>query len=250
MESHMKRYCVLDEIRGVTLFSMILYHGAWDMVYIFYKNWEWYESMIGYVWQQSICWTFIVLSGFCWSLGKRKWKRGCVVFAGGALITAVTLFFMPQNRVIFGVLTLLGTCMLLMIPLHKYLRKINPLIGLCVSILFFLLLRNVSSGYIGFEKWNLFAIPHRFYRNYVTAYLGFPQPAFFSTDYFPVIPWIFLFLTGYFLYGIAEKRKLFKYLVQERIRAIGWIGRHSFPIYLLHQPVLYAVLTILFGRNQ
>jgi len=246
----MKRYYVLDEIRGITLLSMILYHGVWDMVYIFYKNWEWYESMIGYVWQQSICWTFILLSGFCWSLGKRKWKRGGMVFAGGAVITAVTFFFMPQNRVIYGVLTLLGTCMLLMIPLHKCLKKVNPLPGLCVSVLFFILLRNVSRGYIGFEEWNLFAVPAVFYRNYLTAYLGFPQPAFFSTDYFPVFPWIFLFLSGYFLYGIAEKKGFLKYLAPERMAVAGWIGRHSFPIYLLHQPVLYFVLTIFLGKNQ
>jgi len=243
----MKRYYVLDEIRGITLLSMILYHAAWDMVYLFHRDWMWYESWIGYVWQQSICWTFILLSGFCWSLGKRKWKRGIIVFAGGILITVVTLIVMPQNRVVFGVLTLLGTCMLLMIPLHKLLGKINPVAGICVSVFLFVFLRNISRGYIGFEGWNLFAVPGGLYRNYFTAYLGFPHPAFFSTDYFPVFPWIFLFLTGYFLYGIAERRKLFPYLMPERIAVTGWIGRHSLPIYLLHQPFLYLVLTILFG---
>lgn len=165
------------------------------------------------------------------------------------MITAVTLLAMPQNRVIFGVLTLLGTCMILMIPIHKIVKGLSPMIGMCISVLFFVLLRNVSRGYIGFEDWNLCTIPSGFYRNYLTAYLGFPQPVFFSTDYFPVIPWIFLFLIGYFLYGAAEKRKLFKFLMPKRVAVIGWIGKHSFPIYLLHQPVLYVVLTVLFGRN-
>lgn len=246
----MKRYYVLDEIRGITLISMILYHAAWDMVYLFHRDWTWYESATGYIWQQSICWTFILLSGFCWSLGKRKWKRGMTVFGGGILITTVTLLVMPENRVIFGVLTLLGTCMLLMIPLHRILKNVNPAVGLGVSLFLFMSLRNISSGYIGFEKWNLFAVPVALYRNYLTAYLGFPQRTFFSTDYFPVFPWIFLFLAGYFLYGIVEKKELFPYLLPKRMAVTGWIGRHSFPIYLLHQPILYLALTVFLGQSQ
>ena len=64
-----QRCRALDWIRGITLVSMILYHGAWDLVYLFGANWDWYRSKGAYVWQQSICWTFILLSGFCWALG-------------------------------------------------------------------------------------------------------------------------------------------------------------------------------------
>lgn len=242
----MKRYHVLDEIRGLTLISMILYHASWDMVYLFGKNWIWFESTAGYVWQQSICWTFILLSGFCWSLGREKLKRGGMVFGGGMLVTAVTLLFMPQNRVVFGVLTLLGSCMLLMIPLHKILKKVHPLIGLGVSAVFFVVFREITHGflwYIGADGWKRYRMPGWLYRNDVTAYFGMPHDRFFSTDYFPVFPWIFLFLIGYFLYGIAEKRALFGYLQPQRLKAAGWIGRHSFPIYLLHQPVVYMALS-------
>lgn len=243
----MKRYHVLDEIRGLTLVSMILYHASWDMVYIFHRNWIWYESAVGYVWQQSICWTFILLSGFCWSLGREKLKRGGMVFGGGMLVTTVTLLFMPQNRVVFGVLTLLGSCMLLMIPLHKILKKVHPLIGLGVSAVFFVVFREITNGflwYIGADGWKRYRMPDCLYRNYITAYFGMPHDSFFSTDYFPVFPWIFLFLIGYFLYRIAEKKALFKYLLPQRLKAAGWIGRHSFPIYLLHQPIVYTALSV------
>ena len=76
----MKRYHVLDEIRGLTLISMILYHASWDMVYLFGKNWIWFESTAGYVWQQSICISFILLSGFCWNFGRKKLKRVIILF--------------------------------------------------------------------------------------------------------------------------------------------------------------------------
>ena len=58
-----ERRQTLDAVRGCALASMILYHAAWDLVYIFGVSWPWYRGMGAYVWQQSICWTFILLSG-------------------------------------------------------------------------------------------------------------------------------------------------------------------------------------------
>lgn len=48
----MKRYRILDHIRGVTLLSMIVYHAIWDLVYIFDMRLDWYKTEIGYAWQQ------------------------------------------------------------------------------------------------------------------------------------------------------------------------------------------------------
>ena len=59
-----QRYGIFDGIRGITLLSMIIYHGAWDLVYIYGVKWDWYRGAGAYLWQQSICWTFILLSGF------------------------------------------------------------------------------------------------------------------------------------------------------------------------------------------
>ena len=124
--------------RGIALLNMIAYHAAWDLVYIYGTDWGWYRSEGAYVWQQGICWTFIFLSGFCWSLGSHVWKRGITVFLGGAVITLVTLLVMPQNRVVFGVLTLIGSCMLLMNVLDRWLRRVRPGVGMAVcGLLFF-----------------------------------------------------------------------------------------------------------------
>ena len=116
------RLDLLDSIRGATLLSMAAYHAVWDLVYLFGVQWDWYKGGLGFLWQQSICWTFIFLSGFCWPLGRRPLKRGLTVLAGGAAVTLVTVLAMPESRVVFGVLTLLGACALLLIPLEKLLR--------------------------------------------------------------------------------------------------------------------------------
>ena len=64
----MNRYYFLDRLRGITVVSMVAYHGIWDLVHIFHINISWFNDVIGYIWQQSICYTFILLSGFCWSV--------------------------------------------------------------------------------------------------------------------------------------------------------------------------------------
>ena len=117
------RYYALDGIRGLALLNMITYHAVWDLVYLFDINLQWYQSEGAYIWQQCICWTFIFLSGFCEPLGKKKLKRGIIIFSLGFLIVVTTLIALPQNRVRFGVLTLIGSCMLLMIPAEKVLQK-------------------------------------------------------------------------------------------------------------------------------
>ena len=123
MHTVRRRYHGLDTLRGVTLVSMMAYHACWDLVYIFGMDWDWYESFGAYLWQQSICWTFILLSGYCVQMGRHRLRRGLLAFGGGALVSAVTFFFMPEDLVFWGVLSLLGAAVLLTIPLEGLLWR-------------------------------------------------------------------------------------------------------------------------------
>lgn len=241
-----KRYEKLDGIRGIALMNMIAYHTVWDLVYLYQMDWTWYKSEGAYIWQQGICWTFIFLSGFCWPLGRHAFRRGVTVFLGGAVIMLVTLAAMPHNRVVFGVLTLIGTCMLLMNVLDRWLRRLSACGGLLVSGTLFFLTRNINEGYLGFEKWNLIQLPSCLYANIFTAYLGCPQKGFYSTDYFSLIPWAFLFAAGYFTYQMLCGKRIMQFLEKGALRPLEMLGKHSFEIYMIHQPVIYAVLELVF----
>lgn len=244
-ENKAGRYHLLDSIRGITLLSMICYHGIWDLVYLYGREWSWYKGTGAYVWQQSICWSFIFLSGFCWPLGTKPLKRGLTVFAGGGLVSAVTCLIMPESRVIFGVLSFIGSCMLLMIPLDKLLKKLLPEAGICLSLILFVLTRNINRGFLGFEALDLVKLPASWYRGMIPTFLGFMSPDFFSTDYFSLFPWCFLFISGYYLHHIIAEKNIFRLsFFQWKLPFAGFLGRHSLLIYLLHQPVLYLVLTI------
>lgn len=245
-----KRYKKLDGIRGIALLNMIAYHAVWDMVYLYHFQWEWYKSVWGFVWQQGICWTFIFLSGFCLPLGRYPFKRGVTVFLGGAVITAVTLVLMPQNRVIFGVLTLTGSCMLIFAVFDRWygkrLSKYTAALGLAVSAALFGITRNVNAGYLGFGNLQIAKLPEGLYANLFTTYLGFAEHDFYSTDYFSLFPWLFLFSAGYFLFRCLEGSRFMECIREGKAASIEWIGRHSLVIYMLHQPVLYLVLELLF----
>ena len=107
------RYQLLDTLRGLCLLNMVAYHGMYDLVDIFGLPSSWYWGLPGYLWQQSICWTFILLSGMCWQLSRHHLKRGLILVGCGAAITLVTLVVMPSQRILYGVLNLLGLCALL-----------------------------------------------------------------------------------------------------------------------------------------
>ena len=93
------RYALLDELRGLDLLSMIGYHACWDLIFLFGMSAAWYTGWQGHLWQQSICWVFILLSGFCLPLGHRPLRRGLIVSGAGVLVTAVTLLFMPEDQI-------------------------------------------------------------------------------------------------------------------------------------------------------
>lgn len=71
---------------------------------------------------------------------------------------------------------------------------------------------------------------------------GFSRPAFASSDYFALLPWLFLFWTGFYLYRLRPEIPA---LPDIRLPGLSVISRHSLLLYLLHQPVLYAALVLL-----
>lgn len=206
------RYALLDELRGLDLISMMLFHVCWDLVFLFDMNMGWYAGTPGRLWQQAICWVFILLSGFCAPFGRHMLRRGVTVFAAGALVTAVTLVFMPGGRVVFGVLTFLGTAMLLTGVLEPLLKKVMPAVGLAVSAVLFAVCYPVGSGWVGLGGGKL------------------------------MLPWLFLFWVGYYLHKAVGRRRM-EPLRRPVCPALGWMGRHSLLLYLLHQPVIYGVLS-------
>ena len=237
-----QRLIALDALRGLALVQMILYHALWDGVFLFGWNIPLFHTNAAFVWQQVICCTFILLSGFCLFFSRRPVRHGLVVFGWGGVLSLVTLLIMPENRVLFGVLTLLGSCMVLVGLTARWLKNLPSLPCAIVCFILFCFTRNSAAGSWGLGAFSL-SLPASWYKSWISTYLGFPMAGFFSTDYFPLIPWLFLFCLGFFLHGICQQKPALLRIFQQFPEPIlPWIGQHSLVIYLLHQPVIYLTV--------
>ncbi len=260
--AHAERYSLIDTFRGITILSMICYHGIWDLVFVLDISLPWYTGEAGFIWQQTICWSFILLSGFCMQFSRNYVRNGLQLLLISSLITLITALFLPQERIIFGVLTLLGVSMLLTAGL-KSLRKFivrkkpayfpahymaHPHWGwlLLASGSAFVLLRDINQGYLGFGDWRWIRLPRQLYHGFFMTFLGFEEKGFFSTDYFSLLPWYLLFLAGYALGGLSlSKGWLSASAWKKKIKMPAFLGRHSLLIYLLHQPLLFGIAQLL-----
>lgn len=240
------RYDFLDSLRGLLLLGMIVYHFFWDLVYLFQVELPWFQSTACYWWQQSFCWLFSFLSGFCWPLGQHPVRRGLQVMAGGVLVAVFTHFFVPEQAIVFGILVFLGSAMLLLAAVEGLAVKVRPGWGLFANAVLFVLTRNINEGYIGFEQWNLAQLPTVLYKNKLTTYLGFTEAGFASSDYFSLFPWIFLYLAGYYAFHIIACHGRLPAFFRRGSGSLSCFGRRSLSVYLLHQPLLYLLLALAF----
>ena len=136
--------------------------------------------------------------------------------------------------------------MLLLIPLDRPLKRLNPWLGLAFSFLLFILLRDVAAGYIAFPGLFRLEMPSAIYGPKLLTPLGLPHPGFRSSDYFPMLPWFFLYLCGYFLNGIFNALPWLRRPFTRSIPVLSSLGRRALPIYLLHQPLCMLVCIIIF----
>lgn len=246
MEQIKKRYNLIDSIRGLAIINMILYHLMYDLVRIFGVNISWFSGYGAYIWEQFICITFIMISGISWHFSRHNLRRGIIVFALGCGISLITYLFMPAQAIWFGILNLLGFGMIITVFFDKAFKKINPIAGFILSILAFVITKGLSRKFMGILDFPIFYLPDFLYSNNLFAFMGFPGPKFTSSDYFPLIPWLFLYFSGYFLWGIIKDTKAEKAMLI-KIPLFNVIGKYSLVIYIVHQPVIYGILYLIFN---
>ena len=236
-----RRYPFLDELRGAAIVMMVLYHFLYDLVVFAGISFPLYSRPV-VIWQNSIGALFITLSGCVSLFSRSNFRRGIKCLLAATAVFLVTAFTAPAPAW-FGVLHFLG-CAMLLFPLFRPLTdRIPPVWGALGCLFLFVYFFSVSSGTVWF--FGQHPLPRFLYSGWLSTILGFPFPGFTSSDYYPILPWLMLFLCGAFLGKLLQSAKDNPALSRSRLPALGFLGRHSLLIYLVHQPVLYGLTWLL-----
>lgn len=241
MTPQKNRIWELDALRGICILGMMVVHFVFDLnefagLGLTMPGCFNYCQRYGHI-------LFILISGICATLASRSFRRGVIVFCAGLLVTGVTLFMvcvLKFNRslsIYFGILHLLGLCMILF-PLFKKL----PVWALAV----------LGASFVALGVWlaalEPVAVSFPSAQGLLLGAIGIRPAGFYSGDYFPIFPNLGWFLLGAVLGRTAYRRR--ESLLPKvnadffLLRFFRFCGRHSLWIYLLHQPVL-AGLTML-----
>ena len=228
------RLAVIDIARGVAILAMAVYHFCWDLWYFgflaadvgFDPRWVFFA--------RSILASFLFLVGVGLTLGhgegirwKSFWRRWLFAFGGALAITLGTLIAFPGSFVYFGVLHAIALFMLMALPF-----LFVPVAVVAVVALAFILPPFFFSNILFNEK--------------IFSWLGFWVVPPVTNDLVPVFPWFGAVLSGIMVTRLGKTALLPKLATIQPAgkipRAFAWLGRWSLPFYLIHQPVLLAVI--------
>ena len=244
MKSETRRIELLDELRGFAILAMIVHHTFLDIGSVLGLEWG-YEIFNKLCVLQPVFWAiFIVISGICSRLSRNTLKRGFIVLGAGLLVTLVTAVIMPKfgitgAEIYFGILSCLGSCMIITGLLMPLINKTNPIIGMAVSAVLFAFFYGISSRSLCF---GLIKLPDSLYQTNLLMPLGFFKNTFESADYFAIIPWLFMFLFGAFLGKYAKDGAFPNWSYKKHSKVLAFVGKNSLWFYLAHQPIIYAIL--------
>lgn len=240
------RFSEVDALRGLAIGLMICYHLAYDLALLgLYRT-----SVVTGAWRVfgripavmflglagiSIWLSYVRLSPTCqgWRLYRHYLARGLKLLGWGAVITLVSWAYVGRPVILFGILHLLGVATLVALPFAQ-----APSRCLVMGML----------ACIGLG-WLLGELP-------VThdwlLWLGLRSFNLFQFDYFPLLPWLGPVLAGMavgkWLYPAGKPRNAVAQLGRwQCVRALAWLGQRSLLIYLVHQPILLGVLSLIAG---
>ncbi len=248
------RVGILDEIRGFAIICMVVYHAMYDLKYIFGLDVPvFFESWFDII-RDIFAGTFIFISGTVCRYSSNNIKRGAQCFLIGMMMTFIMPFF-TSGTIMFGILHFLGISMILFGLGQKLFDLLPSWVGIAASVLLFVLTMNVqltyvsgilTTGYIGIPGLFQLHLPMQAYDVGVLFPLGLHDASFASSDYFPMLPWFFLFIAGSYFGIIAKDGRLPKFCYPTHIRWLATVGRYTIWIYVLHQPVLYLIFSLIF----
>lgn len=226
----------MDALRGVALITMATYHLTWDLEFFNYLARGTANSLPLKIYARSIASSFLFLAGFSLYLAhgrgirwKPFWTRFAKIAAAALIVTVATYYAMYDEFIYFGILHNIAAASLIGL---LFLRA-PPLLTLAVA-----------AAAIAAPIW----LQNEFFDSPALYWVGLSETVRRSNDYVPILPWLGPFLIGIAGAQLLIKFRLIKILVgtkAQNFHVFSWlstVGRHSLAFYLLHQPILIAIV--------
>ncbi|MDI3496956.1 DUF1624 domain-containing protein [Archaeoglobus sp.] len=217
------RYPEIDIARGAAVILMLLFHSFFDAHYfgkieLSGDFWYYFPRFIGGM--------FIFISGYTLSVVKpdfsRLRRKVLKLAALSAAITAVTLVFVPEKTVVFGIIHFFTLATLL-----GYLFLRFPKIQLPAGIALFFAGIALNQIRVGTN---------------MLVWLGLMPYGFTTLDYYPLLPWFGVFLLGMFFGNVAKPKG-----ANLNVPVVSFLGKNSLKIYVIQHPVIILLLHLYFG---
>ena len=230
---------LLDFGRGIALIAMTVFHFAFDLQLLGFREPGFIDQPHWKYFARSIASSFLFLMGFSLYLAHGasiKWKnwrnRMIKISAAAAIITIATYFATPDQYIFFGILHAIAFASLAGLLFLKLPWGMVAISG--VSI--FLIGMFWETPSLNDPIWYWIG-------------LGATSPR--SSDFVPIFPWFSAPLLGIAAAKLAERANFLQILArptldQSPARVIKFIGRNSLVYYLLHQPVMLTIHNRLF----
>ena len=229
------RWPVIDIARGLAVCAMVAFHFTWDLGFFRIIPYDISFETEGRVLAHVIAGTFLWAVGAALVLAHRGGfePRAFLIrfgkIAGAAAIVSVGTYFALQDEwIFFGVLHCIALSSLLALP---FLTAPMAVVGLALIAAFALPALLVHPALD--QPW--------------LYWLGLNQTIPRTNDYVPFLPWFGVVLGGMLatraVLASSRLATLAEHHANHRpARVLTWLGRRALPIYLLHQPILMALL--------
>ena len=242
------RIALLDEIRGFCVLCMIFYHAFIFMgdQYGIKFGTDAYHFFLPV--QPYVSCMFLFICGICCRFSHSNLKRGLKLGAFALVLNFVSIVILPKmgfsgTEILWGVLDFFTICILGFVAFEKPIRKMPAWIGCIICLLLFWVFQDwIPNNTI--TLWGDFSwtIPESWHSVKWLFPLGIQYDGFYSADYFPLIPYGFIFFLGSFVGKWMKDGEVPSFAYPVHIKPLDWLGRHCFVIYLAELPIIFIIL--------
>lgn len=248
MSNNSRRIALLDELRGFCVLCMIFYHA-----FIFMG--EQYDIQFGldaYRFflpvQPYVSCMFLFICGICCRFSHSNLKRGLILVGFALALNFVSIVLLPKfgftgTEILFGVLDFFAICILGYVVFEKPITKMPAIIGCIICLFLFWIFRDwIPNNTISLWDGISWTVPASWHEVKWLFPIGIEYDEFYSADYFPLIPYGFIFYLGAFVGKWIRYNSLPDFVYPVHIKALDWLGRHCFIIYLIELPIIFIIL--------